>query len=260
MIEKIIHYVWLGDNEIPAEFQDFINGWKQLHPKWQFIIWNEGNFDVESNSWVSAAVEQKNYSLAADVIRSYALLVHGGVYLDVDVQLLKPLDPFVEENDFFIGYETDLWFGCAILGAKKGHKIIKEVYDRYLVPYDMLNSKSNMLCVFNFSAVIKRLYGIKLNGKTQKIADNTILYSSEWFFPKSYMTHMTEITENTVAIHHYTSTWWSTGQRRGQRFARRVRLILGKKFFNCFERIARKRMFRKLKKEDKIREGLKEKC
>ena len=259
MIEKIVHYVWLGDNEIPVKFQDYINGWKQLHSEWQFILWNENNFDVESNSWVNAAVKQKNYSLAADIIRSYVLLTHGGVYLDLDVEILKPLDSLVEENDFFIGYETDLWFGCAILGAKKGHRIIKEVYDRYLVLYDIIKSKSNMLCVLNFSAVIKRLYGVKLNGKTQKIADNAMLYSADWFFPKNYMTHRIKITENTVAVHHYTSTWWSAGHRRGQRFARRTRLILGKKLFSCFERIARKRMFRKLKKEYKscfkIREG-----
>ena len=253
MIEKTIHYVWLGKNEISVKFSAFIDGWKQFHPDWQIIKWNEENFDCEGNPWVKAAIEQKNYPLAADVIRSFVLLRHGGVYLDTDVELLKPLDELAGENDFFIGYESDFWFGCAVLGAKKGHKIMREVYERYLSPCGKLNSGSNMLCVLNFSFTIKRLYNVKLNGKTQKIEDNAKLCSADWFFPQNYITRKTKITGNTVAIHHYSSAWYSAGTRFGQKFAKGVRIVLGKHIFGCFERIARKRMLRKLNREYKQR-------
>ena len=251
--EKTIHYVWLGSDDIPEKYASFISVWKQLHPNWEIVKWNEENFDCNSNSWVKTAIEQKNWSLAADIIRSYVLLNHGGVYLDTDIELFKPLDELAAENDFFIGYETDFWFGCAVLGAKKGHRIMREVYERYLSPCDGINSGSNMLCVLNFSASIKRLYNVKLNGKTQKIADNAKLCSTDYFFPRHYITRRTNITENTVAMHHYGSAWHPVGKRIGRKIAKWTRLVLGKRLFGGFERIARINMLGKLNKEFKKR-------
>ena len=253
MIEKTIHYVWLGNKEIPEKYAAFIENWGRLHPEWEIVKWNEGNFDCEGNAWVKLAIEQKNYSLAADVIRSWVLLNHGGVYLDTDIELFKPLDELAEGNDFFIGYESDLWFGCAVLGAKKGHRIMREAYERYLAPCGKIDSGSNMLCVLNFSAAVKRLYGVKLNGKTRKIGDNAKLLSTDWFFPQNYITRRTKTTENTVAMHHYSSAWHSAGQRIGQKIAKGVRLTLGKRFFRNFERVARANMLGKLKREYKRR-------
>ena len=251
MIEKTIHYVWLGSKEIPERHSAFIRGWRELHPDWEIIRWSEKNFNCEGNSWVKTAIERENWSLAADVIRSYVLLNHGGVYLDTDVELFKPFDELVAENDFFIGYETDFWFGCAVLGAKKGHGIIREVYERYLAPCENLNSSSNMLCVLNFSASIKRLYNPKLDGKTKKIQDNAALLSTEYFFPKNYITYKITITENTVAMHHLSSGWFSLGKRIGIKIAKGLRIILGKNLFGCFERIARLNMLGKLNREYK---------
>jgi len=253
MVEKTIHYVWLGSNEVPGKLSYFIRGWERLHPDWKIVKWNEDNFDCEGNSWVKAAIEHKNWPLAADVIRSFVLLNHGGVYLDTDVELFKPLDGLAGENDFFIGYETDYWFGCAVLGAKKGHRIMREVYERFLTPCEELNSGSNMLCVFNFSASIKRLYNIKLDGKTKKIGDNTMLLSTDYFFPKNYITHITKMTENTIAKHHYSSTWHSIGDRIGKKFAKYMRLIMGKYLFGSFEKIGRANMFSQLQREYKKR-------
>ena len=117
-MEKNIHYVRLGDKPMPETFASFIGKWKEIMGEegYKFYEWNEKTFDVESNEWVKKAIQEKNYALAADVIRSWALLNYGGIYLDTDVELLKSLDDLASKYDFFIGYETNCWFGCAILG------------------------------------------------------------------------------------------------------------------------------------------------
>jgi len=251
MIEKTIHYIWLGSKEIPEKYNAFVRGWRELHPDWEIVRWSEDNFDCESNSWVKKAIEQKNWSLASDVIRSHVLLNYGGVYLDTDIELLKPLNELAAENDFFIGYESDFWFGSAVLGVKKGHRLIREVHERYLTPCENINSSSNMQTVLNFSSSTKRLYNAKLDGKTKKIQDNVLLLSSEYFYPKNYITHIIKITENTIALHHLSSNWHSLGKRIGRKIAKVFRLILGKYIFGGFERIARLNMLGKLNREYK---------
>lgn len=252
MIEKTIHYIWLGTKEVPERYSAYIESWRKLHPDWEIKRWNQDNFDCNCNSWIKTAIEQRKWSLASDVMRIYILLNHGGVYLDTDMELIKPLDDLVAENDFFIGYETDLWFGTAILAAKKGHRVMLEALQRYLVPIRKIDNHSNMLTVLNFAASVKRLYNIKLDGKTKELDDNGKLFSRDYFFPKHYIIRKAIIYENTITIHHYSSAWFSKGKRIGIYVAKVVVLIMGKKLFsNLFERLARVFMLSALDKEYK---------
>ncbi len=259
MIEKRIHYVWLGGNPLPDRFASYIEGWKRLHPDFEFIEWNEKTFDIESNEWVRKAMAARNYPLAADVIRSWALLNYGGVYLDTDVEVLKSFEPLTEQCDFFIGYETEYWFGCAILGSKKGHPAMKEVYSRYEQPCPPITNKSNMRCVFNFSASLQRLYGIKLDGKKKEAPDGVLLLPRDYFFPKHYITRETKTTENTMCIHHYGDAWYSPGKAIGIKIASAAVHLMGVPLFGrCFETIARAHMLSQMKREYKRRIDIKE--
>ena len=253
MIERTIHYVWLGSKSLPEVSVGYIENWRRLHPTWEIRRWDESNFDCENNEWIRAALANKNYALASDVIRSSVLLNYGGVYLDTDVEILKPLDELVDKNDFFIGYETSLWFGCAILGAKAHHPVMQEVCKRYEVPSTSDNDNSNMLCVFNFSEVLTRLYGINLDGKTRRINDGIQLLQTDYFYPKNYISHQGEITQNTIAIHQYNSVWFSLGKRVGIKVARVARKIMGRHIFGLFERITRVNMLSRLKAEYRAR-------
>ena len=252
LIEKNIHYVWLGGNKIPERFAIFIEKRKELHPDYKFYERSEKTFDINSNEWVKKAVEAKNYAIAADVIRSWALLNYGGIYLDTDVELLKSFNELINNYSFFIGYETNCWFGCAVLGSKKGHPIMKEVFSRYEKPCKKIDRKSNMLCVLNFSASIKRLYNIKLDGKKRIVNNDVILLPREYFFPKHYITKELKITPNTISIHHYGSTWHSKAKMLGVKVASGMVHLLGDHAFGmCFETLARANMLGQLKREYK---------
>lgn len=253
-MEKNIHYVRLGDKPMPETFASFIGKRKEIMGEegYKFYEWNEKTFDVESNEWVKKAIQEKNYALAADVIRSWALLNYGGIYLDTDVELLKSLDDLASKYDFFIGYETNCWFGCAILGASKNHPVLAEVFKRYQTPCKSLTRRSNMQCVLNFSASLKRLYGLKLDGKITQIPDNGIVVSRDYFFPKHYITKETKITKNTYCIHHYGSTWHSKAKLAGVKVASFMVNLLGDHLFGVlFERIARVNMLGQLNREYK---------
>ena len=51
MIPKIIHYCWFGESKIPPLIQKCIKSWKKHLPDYEFKLWNEENFNVNSTLW-----------------------------------------------------------------------------------------------------------------------------------------------------------------------------------------------------------------
>lgn len=60
---KIIHYIWLGGNSLPASVKSCIKTWKKYNPDWDIVEWNETNFPINDFSWVKEAINAKNMHL-----------------------------------------------------------------------------------------------------------------------------------------------------------------------------------------------------
>lgn len=138
MIPKIIHYVWLGGGEKSETIQRCIASWEKILPDYQFMLWDESSYDLESApQFVKEAYQAKKWAFASDYIRLWALNQYGGLYLDTDVEVLKPLDDFLV-NRFFIGTQT-FWvdiskhkkklctnLSIGVIGSEKGHPFLKD--------------------------------------------------------------------------------------------------------------------------------------
>ena len=96
MIPKIIHYCWFGRNEMPTLVQKCIKSWKEHLPDYEFKLWNEEAFNINSNEWCRGAYENKKYAFVADYVRLIVLYEHGGIYLDTDEKMEKSINAFVE--------------------------------------------------------------------------------------------------------------------------------------------------------------------
>lgn len=117
IIPKIIHYVWLGHGEKPPKFYACLESWKKFCPDWEIIEWNEDNFDINYNNFTKKSYELKQYAFTSDVIRLYALYTYGGVYLDTDVLMYKPIDEFLND-EAFTGFEDVNYPVTATMGAE----------------------------------------------------------------------------------------------------------------------------------------------
>ena len=234
-IPKIIHFVWVGKKEKSELTNKCIESWKKYCPDYEIMEWNEDNFDTSSNHWTKLGMETKNYALVADVVRTKVLYDFGGVYLDTDVEILKPIDELLRYNAF-LGYESKHWFSSAVIGAVKNHEVLKYAVKRFDLTGD-IKFNTNALTVHAFSVIVKRLYGIKINGKTKVLDNNIALLASDYFFPQHYITNKTVMTNNTYIIHYYYSSWHSAKQKKGARFAKGARKVLGRRAFSLFEKL-----------------------
>ena len=99
MIPKKIHYVWLGKGEKSERAKHCLETWKKFLPDYEIKEWNEDNFDINYNNWTKHSYENKKYAFTSDVVRLYALYNEGGIYMDTDVEVYKPLDEFLNEEN-----------------------------------------------------------------------------------------------------------------------------------------------------------------
>ena len=104
MIPRKIHYCWFGRGEMPQLAKDCIASWHKYMPDWEYKLWNEDNFDINYNDYTREAYEAKKYAFVSDVARLFALEQEGGLYFDIDFEVLKSFDPLLSYQAF-AGFE-----------------------------------------------------------------------------------------------------------------------------------------------------------
>ena len=57
----------------------------------KIIFWNDSNSNVYDNELLRFLVVKKEWAFVSDYFRLKVLYEYGGVYLDTDIQALKPL-------------------------------------------------------------------------------------------------------------------------------------------------------------------------
>lgn len=205
-IPRIIHYCWFGKGKIPDEYKNYMKTWKQYCPDYEIKQWNETNYDIAKNLYMKQAYDKKMWAFVSDYARIDIIYQYGGIYLDCDVELLKPLDDFLSE-DMYCGFEDDKYINLGHgFGAVKGHPYLKSLLQYYenLSFIDDGGKMNLTACPFYQTEVIKS-YGILAENRFQK-SDKIVVYPSEVFSPYSYW-GIGKITEKTYSIHHFSASW-----------------------------------------------------
>lgn len=254
-IPKIIHYVWLGGKPIPERDQKYINQWKEMHPDYEFKLWNEQNFDMNCCEYVSEAFKNKKYSFISDYIRTYALYTEGGIYIDTDVELLKTFDNLLK-YDFFTSFENMVMLNPAIMGATKENLLLKDLLDHFSKKHYYENKKKTKPDTFIMpivaSVIFKLKYNLKLDGSSQELnvnGMNCAFLSADYYHAQDYVSGQVKITENTHGIHRYSGSWLTSSQKSQDKLVVKIRNFFGDKIFR---KIMKKFLNSKIKKYTKI--------
>jgi hypothetical protein len=195
--------------------------WKEHLGTYELMLWDETRFDINSVLWVKQAVETEMYAFAVDYIRHYAVYTHGGIYLDTDVEVVKPFDDLLD-TDLMLGFsqgESGI-VESACFGAQKGHPYIKKCMEYYKERnfFDEAN-RSEIMNVNRHGrlSLIRPIIanGLMMNVLTESFSGaNYRIYSGEYFSGRNLITGDVVKTKNTYSVHHATSTYISEAARK----------------------------------------------
>ena len=231
MIPKRIHYCWFGGKQKPQSVLNYIESWKKYCPDYEITEWNETNFDVHYNRYCKEAYESKKWAFVSDIARLSALYQEGGIYMDTDVEVVKPLDDLLKDKVFF-GFESPIYVATNMIGACKGNQFIStllKAYDnrRFINEDGSLDTTTNVNCTTKSAKEI----GLILNGK-QQIIEGITFYPQEYFSPYDYITGRITKSNLTYTIHWFAQTWIDPMNRWQTKITKVFHRVFG---VNCFK-------------------------
>lgn len=188
-----------------------IESWHKYMPDWDFMLWNEDNFDVSSYPYAREAYEAKKFAFVSDVARLFVLHQYGGVYLDTDVLVFKSFEPLLKYNAF-AGFEGSKYspVGTCVIGSEASGEWVKEQLSdyegrRFVMPdgsYDMTT---------NVSFIAEKMIneGFVPDGREQDF-NHLHIFPVDYFCPR-HTTGEYLRTENTYSNHLGVGSWADSG-------------------------------------------------
>ncbi|GGD84837.1 glycosyltransferase family 32 protein [Planktosalinus lacus] len=221
MIPKIIHYCWFGKKPKPRLVQKCIESWSQYCPNFRIKEWNEDNTGHVDTPFFRNALRKKQYAFAADYIRALVLYKEGGIYLDTDMLLLKPINSLLH-NRFFIGEEAPGRINFAIFGSISGNYILEFMLKFY---HDRnFDSFSPPVITHTFSSYVFDM-----------TVEEDIIFPAEVFYAMPYGHSIEDysnfITQKSLAVHLWNHSWKPHKKETTKQYFKNLLEVLNDYFF-----------------------------
>ncbi|MDO5089764.1 MAG: glycosyltransferase [Leptotrichiaceae bacterium] len=174
---------------------------------------NKNNFNIEyhleKNRFFKECYEKRLWAYVADYMRVHYLYEKGGIYLDIDMEIVKNFSELVEiENmDFFAGFESNGGIGMGLFGVSAESRFLKELVDFY---EDEI-WKSPLFTMPQITKyILKNKFSCDLSkGEIKDNKNGIYVYPKESFYPflPGEIFRKEMLTEKTYAIHWWYHSW-----------------------------------------------------
>jgi mannosyltransferase OCH1-like enzyme len=207
-IPRIIHYCWFGGKPLPSLVKKCLKSWEKFLPDYKIIRWDEDSFDVNSHPFTKEAYEMKKWAFITDYVRLYVLHEVGGVYLDSDVEIIKPIDTFLAHSAF-TSFESPFLVPTGLMSSSKQNSwintLLKFYENTHFIDKDGLPQLTpNTVTI---TEICTKKFNLQINNSYQVLEGDVHIYPSEYFSPKSWETGKIKLTSNTYSIHHFSGSW-----------------------------------------------------
>ena len=110
-IPHAVHQIW-NTVYVPKSMADYIRTWKKQNPDWDYIFWTH----KDMRNLISQVYPEfiKLYDMytsnifRADIARYFILFTFGGVYADLDMECLRPLDDIIDDSVCLLSQEPHI--------------------------------------------------------------------------------------------------------------------------------------------------------
>jgi inositol phosphorylceramide mannosyltransferase catalytic subunit len=194
LIPRIFHQIWVGPEPFPEEYARYQQTWLAHHPGWELRFWTEDGLP-DGLRRPEAAERLRTPAERADILRLEVLWRFGGVYVDTDIESLRPLEPLIADAELFIGLAKPGRVNNALLGAVAEHPLLDRALDE-LTPRE-------------FYGYDKDAAGPKFLDRLLLGEPGVVLIDPEVFYPQTPAAEQSAYT-----VHHMARSWKDPEQLR----------------------------------------------
>jgi mannosyltransferase OCH1-like enzyme len=193
VIPRTIHQIWIGPDPLPDDQGPWIESWKRHHPGWEHRFWTEET--LPDDPIRPEVLDRLRHPVErADILRLEILYRHGGVYVDTDLECLRPIDDLIA-GESFVG--VNLKPGRAtntMIASAPGHPLLEKALAS-LRPMDVYWTPSSRRS-------LKESAGPPFLDRLVREYPDVKLLEPPLCFPAT-----AEEREAAVAVHHRARTW-----------------------------------------------------
>lgn len=234
-IPKVIHYFWFGNNPKPEIVIKCIASWKKYMPDWEIKEWNENNYDVQCCRYVEQAYKAKKWAFVSDYARFDILNKFGGLYFDTDVELLKRIPDSYFENPFTAVDSNGMVAPGQIIALPADHWLSEDIVKSYCnSEFDANNLTAEVTINTRVNKYLKSK-GFVEKDEFQKI-DDLRIYPSVQFCGYDVNINEYNITNETMAVHHFAGSWMGKRYKLKIKAQRLLKKLIGLENYKRFLR------------------------
>lgn len=214
IIPKVIHTFWFSGEPVPKAYQHCVDTWNRHCEDYTIKVWTSKEYDCCKIPFTRAAYEAKKWAFVADYARVDVLCRYGGVYMDMDVEVLRNFDELLHLQGFF-SFDMNHDVGLEVFGSVPNNPLLQDIKEEYETgTFDITD-----LVGITQPKMIRntmRKFGVTLNGDSQMVHGNWIA-SRNYFNPQDYVIYETGIMdEKTFTIHRSNMGWHDRDKKNEQ--------------------------------------------
>ena len=206
MIPKRLHYCWFGPEPETELMQKCFQSWKTVLPGYEIKKWDERNSPMLFG-YLKKAARYRKWANMSNFVRLYALFAEGGIYLDTDVEVIKPFDRLLG-FPAFLGCESKKpRVNNAVFGAVPGHPFVLRMMCSLVASFAGTEPANHSSPELTTRLLAER--GLTSYSETTQVIANVAIFPVQYFYP-CYMgeTFRPErVTSETFALHHWAKRW-----------------------------------------------------